>query len=677
MTTSSVSTSASVGTGNAQDVSSMTNSSYSLSMAEAVSTKVQPYLDRADVVATQISTNKTMISAYQNMQSLLQSLETATSNLSTQAVAGSNAFNARTANMTSKAVNGNLSPSDASTLLSASVSSGTSLGSHTVIVNQLAAAESDISATQNVSSTTALGYSGSFTINEAGMTGTSIAVTSSMSLTDIAAAINGTSTQTGVTASVVSIDSSHSVLVVSGQDTDKALTFTDTPGSGATSGPLTSLGLLSNSLTSTTSESDTTSALNLAGSFVVDGGSTVTVTSSMSLSDIASAINAAAGTTGVQATVDSTANTLTISSSSGPVAFSGVTGGVLSGLGITEASANGATHQVTAAQAASLTIDGVGGITSTTNTVKNVVTGLTLDLTAADPNTVVTLNIQPDTTSVANTIGSFVTAYNNWESFVQQNESTNSDGTASSSAVLFGDGTLREASLNIDSVISSMIQVSLTSSSTQSSESSLADIGISLDSSNNLEIDSATLSSALTNNFTSVVNMFQSQLLSSSSSLQQMGTDYSSYSGTFNLGITTNNGTISGLTLNGNNAAADFSFNGNSITGVAGSPYSGMSFTYTGGSATVTVTATQGLGNQIYTTSNNYGNSLNGTVQGLITNLQNEDSGLTTQYNTIIGQANDYTTFLLSQYASLTTQIQNAGYTTTVLNEMFAMQTKG
>ena len=60
-----------------------------------------------------------------------------------------------------------------------------------------------------------------------------------------------------------------------------------------------------------------------------------------------------------------------------------------------------------------------------------------------------------------------------------------------------------------------------------------------------------------------------------------------------------------------------------------------------------------------------------------MTSLQSTDATLESQYNLIINQANDYTTFLLQQYASLTTQIASASYTTTVLNDMFAMGTKG
>jgi len=261
-----------------------------------------------------------------------------------------------------------------------------------------------------------------------------------------------------------------------------------------------------------------------------------------------------------------------------------------------------------------------------------------------------------------------VTAYNSWESFVQQNEATSSSGGAASSATLFGDSTLREISLQLDSTVTSLVN-----------NMSLADLGISLSNSNLMSVDSTTLSSQLSSNFSGVSSLFQSEVTTSSYTLQTSGTDYSSYSGNFTLNVTTDgSGNISELYLNGSNTPVSsdlFTVSGNKITGQG--IYSGMSFTYSGtpggSSGQLTVTATQGLANQLYTNSQNYGNTLNGTVETLVQDLQSQDSGLTTQYNTIINQANSYTTFLLQQYANLTTQIQSASYTSSVL-QSFANQ---
>ncbi len=663
MTTTSgvTSTAPTISTGNAQDISGLMAGNVSLSLAEAVTVKVQPYLDQATAVQTNINANQTKIAAYQNMQSLLQALETSVSNLSSQAVQGSNAFDSRVANLSSASNVPGGTPSAPNAILSASVAAGTNTGSHTVTVNALAAAESDVSATQSVSSTTAIsnlpafsGFSsGSFSIAEQGKTAVSINVTSSMSLTDVAGAINGATAQTGVTASVISIDASHSVLVVSGADSDTPLQFTDT------SGVLAGLGVVGTTLTGTAKETSQTTALGLSGSFSVNGGPAVNVTSTMTLNDIAAAIGSQAS---VVTNADGTYSLQISSGGSSPVSFSGVTGTALSGLGF---AASGAADQVTAPQAANLTVDGVAGITRTSNTISDLLNGVTLNLSAADPNTSVTMNIAPDTTGVTNAVQSFVTAYNNWQAFVNQNEATNSDGTAAAGATLFGDSTLREANLQVSSSITSEIN-----------NYTLADLGITLDSNNNLQVDSTTLSQQLSTNFSSVLGLFQSQASTDNYALQPLGIDYSTYAGNFSLGIASSGGVI---TLSGA-AASSFSVSGNSISGNYGTPYFGMAFTWSGGDTagtTVNVTATQGLANQVYQSADGYGNAISGSVQSLISNLQTQDLSLTNQYNTLVNQANDYSNFLLQQYSQMASQMQAAGQTSTVLQAMFAMQTGG
>jgi len=472
-------------------------------------------------------------------------------------------------------------------------------------------------------------------------------------LSDVAAAINGVSSTNGVTASVVTVDASHQVLVLSAVDPDQQLNFTDS----ATPGILQSLGLISSTLTGSA-----TNPTGTAGSFTITSGGEnvpVTVNAGDSLTTIMNNINSAASGTNIVASIVN--NQLQIEGDgANPVSFTNVSGTALATLGF---AASGAVNQATAPQAASLTVDGVSGITRTTNTISDVLSGVTLNLTQASPSTQVTLQVAPDANGATTAINNFVTAYNNWESFVQQNEATASGGGAASGAVLFGDSSLREASLQIDGSITQSIL-----------GTSLAAMGISLNSANQLVVDSTTLSQNLTSNFAGVANFFQSTISTSSATLQPSSNDFTSYAGSFSLGIATSGGSISGLTLNGGSADGDFTFSGNTISGVAGSPYAGMYFTYTGTGETVTVTSTQGMANQIYTTSNNYGNTTTGSIQMLINNDQNEDSSYTAQYNNVIDEANNYTNFLLQQYSDLTTQMQSAGQTLNTLNALFTAQ---
>jgi flagellar hook-associated protein 2 len=656
-TTSSVSSTSapSVSTGNAQDVSSLTSGSVTLSLAEAVTTKVQPYLDQASAIQTEINTNNTQVAAYQNMQSLLTALQTAASNLTTESLEGTNVFQSRAANLSSSG------STAASSILSAAVADGTASGTHTVVVNQLAASEADTSATLALTSSAAIStltgstFNGSITIAENGKTSPqAVTISSSMTLSQVAAAINGASTSNGVTASVVSVDASHQVLVLSAADADTPINFTDS------NSILQALGVVSGS-SSSTMTGTTASPTGLAGSFTIHGGSAtaaVTFTGGESVSAMAAAINSAAGASSeIQASVTA-GNQLQITDSAGhPLSFSDISGSALSSTGISPVPIN----QVTAAQAANLTVDGVKNIMRTSNTVSDVLTGVTLNLTQADPNTTVTVNIAPNANTAASAIQSFVTAYNGWESFVQQNEATSSSGGAAASAVLFGDSSLRDASLQVDNAITQEVN-----------GTSLGALGISLDSNNQMQVDATTLDNALNNNFDTVANLFQATLTSSSVNLQPSGTNMSSFTGTITFGITMSGSNISTLTATsgGQNVASQFLFAGTTIQGAPGTPYAGMYLNYTGTGETATVTSSQGLANQVYTVSNNFASPTEGSLETLISGKQSQNLQFTSQYNNWINEANDYSNFLLTQYSSLTTQIQSAGETLTTLTAL-------
>lgn len=121
-----------------------------------------------------------------------------------------------------------------------------------------------------------------------------------------------------------------------------------------------------NTATGTTAESSTTTALGLAGSFTISGGSTpvgVTITAGMTLAQIATAINTAAttaGATGVTASVvGNGAYQLQVTTGGSTLNFSSVSGNVLSGLGLSSAPSGylGATTTTLAGYASAIISD--------------------------------------------------------------------------------------------------------------------------------------------------------------------------------------------------------------------------------------------------------------------------------------------------------------------------------
>src|SRR5262249_48399389 len=155
-------------------------------------------------IDSQITANKAKVSAYQDMQSLLQSLEDSLAKLD-DGTASDDAFAARSAELTSS------SSTSADSLMSATIASGTAAGTHQIEIDQIAPAERIAGSTQS-SRTTALGLSGTLTIGAGSGSTADIAITSGMALNDVVDAINAQSSTTGVTASVIAVTSSQYML---------------------------------------------------------------------------------------------------------------------------------------------------------------------------------------------------------------------------------------------------------------------------------------------------------------------------------------------------------------------------------------------------------------------------------------------------------------------------------
>ncbi|MEA1651986.1 flagellar filament capping protein FliD [Nitrospirillum sp. BR 11164] len=232
VSTISGSTSSTSGTSTAStssSASSVTGLDYSALVAAAVAAKEA----RADTIDSEITDNETKISAYENFQTLLNTLATAAEALSNPVDSSTtNLFSERTAYLS-----GGSSSVSASDMLGVSVDDGTATGTHTVVIKQLATAEKLGSATQT-SQTGALNLSGTFTLGLADGSTATISVASTDSLKDIAAAINKQTSSTDVSASIIQVSDGAYELVLTANDTGKAIEFTND-----SSGIMTSLGV--------------------------------------------------------------------------------------------------------------------------------------------------------------------------------------------------------------------------------------------------------------------------------------------------------------------------------------------------------------------------------------------------------------------------------------------------
>ncbi|WP_426613960.1 flagellar filament capping protein FliD [Bradyrhizobium sp. McL0616] len=532
-----------------------TTTSTSLDWSALITAAVDAKLTQATTISTTITNNEAKVTAYQALQTDLSTLSSGLSSLATSVVnsLATNVFATRSATISST---GDVSASSA---LSMSVGNGAATGDHTLTISQVATAQKVVGTAQS-SETTALGYSGTFSLGLGSGSTASISVTSTMSLQDVVDTINAQTSTTNVQASIVQVSSGSYEMVLTGTEDAADISY-----------------------------------------------------SSASGNDIL--------------------NELGVTDSSG--AFSDV---------------------LQTSQAAKFTLDGIS-VTRDTNDITDVLTGVTFNLLQATTSgATLNISIGTDTSQITSALTTFVTNYNAYRDAVIAQQATGSDGTASSSAVLFGDGTMRDIMDTLQNAMNSTVG-GLT----------MADLGLSFNENNELELDTSTLSNILSTNLSGVTTLLSAQTKTSSSQLTVVNTGTSPQSFTLDVAVDSS-GNLSSASVGGDSSL--FTISGTTIIGNAGTAYAGMAFTYSGStSQSITVTSTSGLATQVYQIAKNYSSS-SGALQTLITNLTDRDSDLQQKVDDIDSAASAYQTQLQAQYAKYQAAIESANNTLTYLKAL-------
>jgi flagellar hook-associated protein 2 len=419
------------------------------------------------------------------------------------------------------------------------------------------------------------------------------------------------------------------------------------------------------------SVSDQTAALGYSGTFSIglSGGTSanISVTSDMSLQGIVDAVNAQSSTTDVQASIVQVSSgqfemVLSGTTDAADITTSSVSGDdILNKLGVTDSS--GAFADVLqAAQPAIFTLDGIA-LTRNTNDITDVLNGVTFNLLQDTPSgTSLNISIQPDTSQIQSALQTFVTDYNAFRDYVYSQQQLASDGTVSSSAVLFGDGTIRAVTTQMEQALNTSI-----------GGLSLSSLGLSFNSTNDLVLDTSTLSTTLSQNLDGAMSLLATQTTTSSSALSVIDTG-SSPPASFALDLTVDSsGALTAASVGGNSSL--FTVSGKSIIGNANTIYAGMAFTYTGTTSTsVTVSSTIGIAAQIYNLAKSSSGTSTGSFQTLINNLQTRDDSMQQQIDDINSRAALYKTMLTNQYAQYQAAISTADST---LNYLSALLNSG
>jgi flagellar hook-associated protein 2 len=417
------------------------------------------------------------------------------------------------------------------------------------------------------------------------------------------------------------------------------------------------------------SVADRNADLGQTGTFSIglDGATaaSINVTADMSLQEIASAINAQRATTKVSATVLKVSENdyqlvLTGTATAKDIQITDTSGGVMQSIGVIDG--GGAfLDEIDEAKQAILEVDGIT-ITRDSNTITDLIDGVTLTLKGEDVGTTINLEITNDSSAVADTISAFVDAYNAFRDFVVRNQSVGEGGAVAEDAVLHGDTIMNTLNLSLQGLFATNVN-------STGSINTLRDIGISLTDDNHLQIDAEALSDALANDYQGVRDLFESRYTSGDSNFTLLNNTSSNVFGPLNFSVTHDGTNITDVTVNGQSGMFDIA--GGSIVGKAGTAYEGLRFAYIGTtSSTFTFNLTQGIGDLLSNSINKYTDAVNGMITEEQSRILDTNETLSQQATRIRERAEDYRASLINRYAQMEALVNQAN---TTLNQIRAI----
>jgi flagellar hook-associated protein 2 len=385
---------------------------------------------------------------------------------------------------------------------------GSQAGTYNLKVTNLASAQK-ISSAPQTSTTAAVGTAGTFSVN-----GKTVAVDATDSISSIAAKVNALGAD--VTASVLDGGAGNAYLTftsktsgIAGKPQISDLQGSVLSGLGVLNATTSIRQPIANGATSTIFSKSDVAVGTLLGSTgltpqtVQINGTNVTLDlQNDSLQATADKINLAG--TGAQASVITTVKDgvnsfrLEIKGAATP-SFTDA-GGALQSLGILQ---SGAGNELIAAQDAAYSIDGVN-LSSSSNTIENVIPGSTLTLLKANATTpeTTTLNLTSDTDTVLGKVKNLATKFNATATFIKDNSNFNAETFQTGG--LFGDSVVRQYETSISSALFSPV------SGLTGKYNNLSSIGFSLDREGQMQMNEETFKTAFATDPEGVRKIFQS-----------------------------------------------------------------------------------------------------------------------------------------------------------------------
>jgi flagellar hook-associated protein 2 len=561
-------------------------------------------------------------------------------------------------------------------VLTATTKAGAQIGSLSaqVSVRQVAQAQSIVSGSVS-SAATAIG-TGTLTIGGgAGMAPTTITIDAgNNTLAGIARTINAQ--VGGMSASVVS-DANGARLVLKGQ-TGAASAFTVTAGAGSDAGlsALTYGGpgmTLSGATVTSPTLADASTAPVGQGAFTLttaDGTATLAIgAGNDSLDGLAAAVNGA--NLGLSATVVSDASgarlAITAADGSAPSFTLAPDAGAQAGLSrfAYPASSIGMTR-AQAAQDAILRVDGVD-VARATNTVDDVIDGVTLKLLSAAPAETVSLGATRPTAAIKQGVSDFVAAYNELHAQIATATAvttTDADGNVTAGA-LYNNAGIRQMQAQLTKLTSTIL-------TTGDGPRTLAEIGVSTLKDGTLSLDNAVLTRQLAAYPDAVEAMFNPGQHASSPLIRITSAMGTAKPGTYQLTdiVAPSGGTSASGTIAGRPALTT----GSKLYAASLSPASGLVIEADGNVASATITVDLGLGGALQAIRDGLRAS-GGPLATIGTQLTSEKKDLDDQMTKLTTASQAYADRLTTQFSAMTTRVAAYKATQSYLEQQIAVWT--
>lgn len=282
--------------------------------------------------------------------------------------------------------------------------------------------------------------------------------------------------------------------------------------------------------------------------------------------------------------------------------------------------------QTAAAQNAEFTVDGVA-ISKASNSVSDVMQGVTLNLLKTNVGSATTVSVVRDTASVTSAVNAFAKAYNDVNKTLSDSSAYNA--ATKQAAILQGDSTVRSIQAQLRSVLTSSL------AGVTGNYSLLSQIGVGFQTDGTLGVDSTKLQSAIDSHFNDIASLFAANGIASDSLVSYSGATANTKAGSYALSISTLatqgvavGSAAAGLTINaGSNDALSVTVDGVSATvTLAAGTYTAATLAsevqskingaaeLAGAGASVAVTQTGGT---LTITSNRYGSASNVSIGGV------------------------------------------------------------